>query len=550
MKLPIDTGLLSGRVLVLACVILLPFLRFLVRNDYRLWAPESLAAASVLLVVCVALSALARERIVFLCLVALCSVLMATVPALRLLAGVVELTLEQTALVLGVALALLIALLRENFAMLVAVFTLSAFAVDLGQALMEELRRSPPAVRGASTGPLPHVLYLILDEHIGVNGFPEAFAACGNARRKVEQTFAKWGFRTYPNAYSNYPSTVSSLSSVLNRRLLERRRTLLDENSQEWRWGTRTLRQNRLLETFSRRGYRVEVFQHRAMNHVADGLKADAVHEYWDALNALDQAPGSRLWRFRWLIGNYQQSDLVMSRVRAFFPFRFAPHTTGPLSAAAVWPAKLFDQMMRASRKAIFFAHVFLPHFPYLYRKDGSVRDLEEWSRDRIDQRANESLYRERYQRYCEQAEFLSGQLDRLFARMDQAGFFDSTRIVVHGDHGSRIRRSLGPGTRGEQPTGSDPEGYDYRSAPPLRDLLDRFSTLLAVKAPGADQPETVRGRGSLLRFLSEALPLDGQPDPGPDTDFVYLFEHGDRPRRIPILDYWKEKDGQYGHPN
>jgi asparagine synthetase B (glutamine-hydrolysing) len=43
---------------------------------------------------------------------------------------------------------------------------------------------------------------------------------------------------------------------------------------------------------------------------------------------------------------------------------------------------------------------------------------------------------------------------------------------------------------------------YDYVSAPPLRNLLNRFSTPLAIKLAGASQPSDVSTKGSVLFFL------------------------------------------------
>lgn len=534
---------LSGRLLVLVCVVILPFLRFLLRNEYRIWAPEALAAAAVLLVVCTVLAALVRPKMLFLSLAAACSVLMAVVPTMRLLSPWAELTPNTTALLLGALLGAAVLLLRDNFATILAVFTLSAFGVDVGQSLLQ--RKPAPAASVHAAKPLSHVLYIVLDEHIGIAGLPAQFAECASARRAVQDTFAANRFRLFTHAYSNYPSTVSSLSSVLNRRVLTRRRMLLDENSSQWRWGTRTFRENRLLEFFAGHGYRIGIIQHRAINHAAPKVHPHSLRDYWDKLGQLDRASGPWHTRFRWLVGNYQQSDLVLSQVKAFFPFRFAPHTTGPLSATDIWPAAPAESLEQATQPTFFFVHVMAPHYPYLFRRDGSVRDLREWSGDRMDQRLSSQQYGERYRRYCEQVESVSHQLQALFDRMRQAGIYDSTNIVIHGDHGSRIRMALEHGTaRATQPTGADPEQFDYPAEPPLRDLLDRFSTLFAVKPPHADAAAVDHRKAGLLRLLSETLPLDVTAPRGAEADLVYLFDANNLPKPIPILKYWNSQPG------
>ncbi|MEZ5353530.1 MAG: sulfatase-like hydrolase/transferase [Bryobacteraceae bacterium] len=535
-----DIATLGGRWMVLDCVVLLPFLRFLLRNGYPILRAESVAASIVLAVVCLALALLARQRMVFLALAAIASVLMATVPVVRMLAPWAELSPRSAAAILGALLAAAILLMREKSAVILAVFTLSAFGVDLAQAVAVHFSHQPVATIAAAN-PAPHTLYIVLDEHLGAAGFPAGIAACADARSTLEHTLAAARFRHFTHAYSNYPSTVSSLSSLLNRRLLDRRRMFLNENSPQWRWGTRTLQENRLVAEFKRRGYRVEIFQHRAINHAAPGISVDRIHEYWDRLGQLEQSPGPWFTRFRWLVGNYQQSDLVLSQVKAFFPFRFAPHTTGPLAAAAIWPAELEQSILQAPTRTLFFVHLMAPHFPYLYKKDGTVRNLDEWTGDRVDQRSGDLMYRDRYQRYCEQVQFVSAQLQGLFGRLQAAGAYSPMTIVIHGDHGSRIRKAFDAGSS-TRAAGSDPESFDYAGAPSLRDLLDRFSALFAFKAPGAAEASVDPEPTSLLNLLARTLPLGDPPAPGADS--VYLFDAQGHPEPIDLRQIWRNTEG------
>ena len=103
-------------------------------------------------------------------------------------------------------------LMRERLAALVVVYTVSVFAVDLGMAAAERWRKPARVEAAGKTAAPAHVLYMVLDEHIGVAGFPEGIEECASARAALEGTLAKWKFRVYPRAYSNYPSTVTSLS--------------------------------------------------------------------------------------------------------------------------------------------------------------------------------------------------------------------------------------------------------------------------------------------------------------------------------------------------
>ena len=145
--------------------------------------------------------------------------------------------------------------------------------------------------------------------------------------------------------------------------------------------------------------------------------------------------------------------------------------------------------------------------------------------------------YESRYRRYCEQVEYLSGQVDSLLGRLDKGGMLEGMTVVIHGDHGSRIRRLLA-GTENKLVM---PDVFDYGSEEPeIRDLLDRFSTLLAVKQPGADAPAVNEEKHSLMTFLPRQV-YGREPEDGvAASDRVYLVNSQGKLQGIDILKYWR----------
>jgi arylsulfatase A-like enzyme len=213
---------------------------------------------------------------------------------------------------------------------------------------------------------------------------------------------------------------------------------------------------------------------------------------------------------------------------------------TGPLGVQELWPDRLAGDILSEQRQAFFFVHLLVPHSPYLYKPDGTIRPLSQWSEDRADERINPSAYEERYCRYCEQVQFLATQLDAFLRTLQTGGALDRMIVLIHGDHGSRIRRILDPKSPQEEPENQDAESLDYSAAPPERDLLDRFSTLLAVKQPGARMPAVSPERHSLLTLLSRLL-YQRDPSDGVElADRVYLFDRKDRYQPIDILESWR----------
>lgn len=542
MKRLIDISTWTGRAFLLASIIVLPFFRFLLQNRYNPITPESAAAAACLVLFSAAAAFIVRGKAAFMATAVVFTLFVATLPSVRLLEPIVRLSPAAAALVVTALLALAIRMMKEKFVPVALAFVWSAFAADIGHYLwiLRAPKEAPLHQVRFHSRPPRHVIYLIVDEHIGLSGLPESIPECMCAGSAIQGVLGRNGFRVYPNAYSNYPSTVSSIPSLLNRKLLDKRGMFIDESSPDWQWGIHSFRENVLLDQFRRKDFRVHIYQHKAISFAPAVNAGYELHQYSDMLGDLRQAPGPWLPRFQWIVGNYQQSDHVLQRVKGFFPFRFAPHTTGPLALGSGWNRDLLADIIDEPDQALFFAHLMSPHFPYLYRRDGTVRDLQEWTSDRVDQRSNDAMYHDRYRRYCEQAQFLAEQLDRLFVGLQRRGLYDSSLVIVHGDHGSRIRRVLKGPSGSAVPTGSDPEAFDYAGAPPVRDLVDRFSALLAIKYPGARKATIDTRKGSLLRFLSETLPVDGQSAPDSASDAVYLFGGDGRPRIIRILDLWK----------
>jgi hypothetical protein len=118
--------------------------------------------------------------------------------------------------------------------------------------------------------------------------------------------------------------------------------------------------------------------------------------------------------------------------------------------------------------------------------------------------------------------------------------------VVIHGDHGSRIRL-LDEGERAAREkvlvksTKCNPfSRYDYVSAPRIQDLLNSFSTLLAIKPAGAAEPSEVMTKGSVLFFLRGVL-LPRQHD-SQGVNSVYLFDAEGLPREIPLLAIWERQ--------
>jgi hypothetical protein len=135
---------------------------------------------------------------------------------------------------------------------------------------------------------------------------------------------------------------------------------------------------------------------------------------------------------------------------------------------------------------------------------------------------------------------FLTRQIGELVAGLKKMGLYDAATVIIHGDHGSRLRllRSADQQVRDKvrNAPGSCPimSRYDYAGEPDSRDLLNRFSVLLAIKRPASKAPVVIAEPGSVVFFLQRAFSPGSETRDGVNS--VYLFDPDGSPRRIDTM--------------
>lgn len=525
----------AGRCIIVALLLIPPFFRFLLVNEYDLTRPEAAGSLLALGAASLALAVICRNTLGFYVLTLACIVSFSAGTTMDLVSEMWPVRFRWLTGLLALAVSAAMLLLRRSFFALLAVFVLSEMAVDVGQAV----RGSPPEQPSvsATTGPLPHVLYLVLDAHIGPNGLPKGLGQ--KARRKIEETFLTHGFALYSSAFSNYAVTDRSIPSILNRRLLpERARP----------GNVRKLTEARLLSDLAGRGYAVNVYQSDFMELAAGNLNHVVTYAA-NSVGPIGELPISTRDKFLHLVHSYIDRDEWLAGPLAgrLAPQVFRPERAGPLAVAKVWPGRITRDILAARQKTLFFAHLITPHSPYLYHEDGTTREHSEWGLTPLTT-YDPAVYRSTYARYAEQVVFVQGQLERLFGTLRRAGLLDKMTIVVHGDHGSRIRllRELDRGRRQAKIRGVayDFERYDYASEPPAQDLLDRFSTLLAVRTPAGDAGRIDPQPVSVMRMVHETL-YPGQMGQIPaGADLSYLFDQEGQRHEFPMAAIFEKVSG------
>jgi hypothetical protein len=442
-------------------------------------------------------------------------------------------------------------LMRNRFTIILLVFACSAFGVDVLQATVRQVDRW--RTRSGSWEPRSrpeHVLYLVLDEQIGLGGFPKTMPECLQAAEELQRVLMNYNFTVYPYAFSNYRSSWDSIPSILNDALVPRTGYY---SAREHEMYLPVLKTNGLFERYAAKNYSIFSYHTDYIDLNSPLYEITARKYNPNSVATLHSIPIPWYDRLRHTLVIYAQTDRFLWAIcESVVPQRYRPERlrVSSLAASDVWPDRLLDDIRQAEKNGLFLVHLTVPHNPYVYTANGSVKHPDEWRTDHEMVNHEHSEYVDKYRSYCDQVRYLARQLDEALNRLSELGILDSMTAVVHGDHGSRIRIVRDNIEEWKKLRVSTPDcaavaRYDYVSKPELEDLVNRFSTLLAVKAPGAEAPEIVEEFGSVLFFMRTFFDGDdvGQDDKGLNS--VYLFNADGTPRAIPFGEMWREGGDQ-----
>lgn len=326
---------------------------------------------------------------------------------------------------------------------------------------------------------LPPVIHIILDEHIGLAGLPADNGQSAAAETLIRKTYKD--FALYPRAYSRFSETQYSLSALMNGRPGAENADLLTQRSVGY-----TLENNRWFDLLESQGYAVRVYQSDWLDMCSQSQAVDSCYTYpLYSMNAIQ----------RTLLPTRERLTIMLSKLGLAGPVPM-------LSALASreTETRFLSDLAEAPRGVAYIVHLLTPHYGYLYRQDCSLDDPDEWAETGHLGAISAEERAEAYREYLPQLICAQRWVGEMLEAVRKLGVYDDATIVVHGDHGSRL---------GEQPyfvTGSTPSG---------RDLLDHFSTFLAVKAPsqspGVDERPTEIQAAFARRFLGREKPAEAQ---------------------------------------
>jgi hypothetical protein len=515
----------------LALIVLAPFVVLLSFHGYAYFTPEVMLIMAAALIVATLLALV----------ISFASRLVRAVVLAAVIALFIEMHVEipstssiVIALVFVTAVAALAALLwflHEHATKILAVIFIVLIAMTLVRGSSEShlivSKRTPTASSGNAEPPL--LIHLLLDEHIGVEGLPADLPGTRALRPDLVEFYTSRGFRLFGGAYSEYANTYNSIANLLNFTSRAVSRPYLHHGGQA-RWD---LSEAAYFELLQQRGYRLHVYQSAYMDLCrVEGVQLQECTTYpVKSLGLLQELDLSTFEKAR-AIGNalITQSKVLLVANKVYerglraallhvgvqLPsWRWQGPLFGPLPVPDVLD-RISADVQRHPRGHAFFAHLLLPHYPYVFDERCELRSsTSDWLTNRIsspdvliyntpDSRA------QKYERYAEQTRCLLTLLDDLLDALESRGLLDDAIIVVHGDHGSRIPVHY-------------PSGLTFSSGVLTEaDFSDTFSTLYAIHAPGVAAGYDAAPL-SLVQLLNHHL--GGEPLSAPDSCRVFLLE-------------------------
>jgi hypothetical protein len=382
------------------------------------------------------------------------------------------------ALGLGFGVVLLCWLLREHLSRITALVFATMLAADLlfpdGSGEWSANAPAPRVAARTTAQPTPPVVvHLIFDEFIGVEGIPPEVPHGAAVARALRSFLHDAGFHVFARAYSRFDRTENSIPNMLNYASVAEQRHF-NKN------GHRQLSANQYFQDMRQRGYAIHVYQPDYLDFCAghEGEISSCRTFPSAGIAALDILQLPALSKAELVLRNFFELSGVWRTLRHKTLLN-SDHLPGWLVSSAdlrsVRSLQFLDivanDVANAAPGNFYFAHLLIPHDPYVYDRNCNLRDPHDWQDRPWSNDAEARIHR--YTLYLEQVSCVKTRLHAIFRRWHRAGVFSRSRIIIHGDHGSRLYRR-------EPNTANEDELL-------TSDYIDSFSALFAVKAPGLE---------------------------------------------------------------
>lgn len=355
---------------------------------------------------------------------------------------------------------------------------------------------------------LPIVLYLILDEHAGLDSLAKQSQNGKQTADLLQKFYLASGFKIYADAYSHYSTTSNSIPNLLN---------FTDKNQDNFYFSNLKipiLKQNKLFEIFARMGYQIRVYQPDFIDYTqAKNTNINSGYTYPSlSIKAIENSPLALSDKIVFLTKSLFMQSYLYKISSSICPGFWYQARVSSLVIPKVFK-QLKTDIVAHPVGTMFFVHLLAPHNPFVYDANCNLRPVAAWdvTRGPFPFTNTVATRNQRYASYEGQIMCVQKQLQGLFDSMKTAGVYNQAIIIIHGDHGSRIALHSLNAKYSEQLT--------------QQDFLDYYQTLFVAKLPN-QKPGVDQNKIDLQTLLAQIMFAITGHKPVTDIigDYVYLY--------------------------
>jgi hypothetical protein len=381
----------------------------------------------------------------------------------------------------------------------------------------------------------PAVLHIILDEHLGLEGFSALGPKGAELRKELEAAYVGAGFTMFSRAYSEHMHTANAIPQVLN----YGRRLGLDHSSVGVKIGP-----TEHLQFLSKSGYTLRIFQSDFADICSGASYASCTTYDSFSLRPVLDVPLTATERAKlitlkfltlsqlsyWLLDGWNDAVPVARQIGLNPPVAKLTSTALTSSVASFAALDRLNSQLSAARPGeAHIVHLLLPHYPYVLSRECKLLPRSSW-----DWRVSNSPLAIKQRAYMEQVRCVTTKVLEAVELFRSSPGGKNGAVIIHGDHGSRI-------TQIDPQLGSIGRFKDS-------DLIAAFSTFFAVR--------TANGEGGYVNDAQPITPLvhdfarrgfksPPQVDPAAVRG-VILDDSEWRPRvRVPMAKDWAKAPPQ-----
>jgi hypothetical protein len=388
------------------------------------------------------------------------------------------------------------------------------------------------AARPRASAPATHrpaIIHIILDEQLGIEGLRREGPQGRQLAEELQAFYQRNGFALYGGAYSEHMHTVNAIPAVLN----YGERLGAEATTNGVRVGP-----TEYFRTILDRGYAARILQSDFADYCTGGNFDECITYDASSLHPTLPLPLSTAERARLIMLKFVALSGLINRLAV--PWNAAAAQPGTLGwnvpafdpgndgrSSSVGSLSAFDEFIARLRKVrpgtIYFAHLLLPHYPYVLRADCSYLPWQSWKL-----RYGTETLQERRNAYYAQVRCAERKVSDALRALAQSPAGGQSIVIIHGDHGSRL-------------TTIDPVAATVGSFSDA-DMVATFSTLFAIRTPSSPASYSTE-RLPVARLLKEFAASDFRQPPSIRTmsnPSVYLDDADWRPvRRVPLPRSW-----------